>query len=386
MNTPPIWFRRCYAAPWRFATALALVFVVACTGVAPDEGGSHSEPVSTPAAAPLVEVDPEPEEDPISPVPSVEDVFEELEVDYEPAMITLGERLFHDPRLSSDDTLSCASCHDLRYGGVDRAPTLTGIHGQVGPINTPTVFNSVFNVSQFWDGRAKNLEEQAGGPPVAPGEMGSTWDEILGKLRRDERYAAAFAESFEDVETAADIKKSHVLEAIATFELTLITPGCRFDRWLEGDKEAISETEARGYELFKSVGCADCHYGPVVGGKTYQRLGSKREFFTDPRVVSHVDQGRFNVTKDERDLHFFKVPSLRNVELTGPWFHDGSQKTLDSAVKMMARHQLDVELNDADTAAIVAFLRSLTGYYKGRFLGAPMGNEDPTAPAAKPGK
>lgn len=309
------------------------------------------------------------EQEPVKALPDVGEYLETHDEELDPKLVDLGERLFHDPRLSTDNTISCASCHDLRYGGVDRAPTATGIRGQVGPINTPTVFNSVLSIAQFWDGRAHDLAAQAGGPPLAPGEMGSSWAEIVGKIAQDQTYVDAFVASFpKDVKGAKDIEHEQLLEAIAAFETTLLTPDSRFDQWLEGDERAITLEERQGYELFKEVGCATCHYGPQIGGRSFQRLGAKRDFFTDAARVSHVDHGRYNVTRDDRDKHVFKVPTLRNVAITGPWFHDGSMRSLDEAIDAMAFHQLDVRLSPADRAKIAAFLGTLTGKYRGHYL------------------
>jgi cytochrome c peroxidase len=310
------------------------------------------------------------DEEPVEPLPTPAEVFESLGVEANQERIDLGRALFHDPRLSHDDTLSCASCHDLRHGGVDRRPTAVGIRGQVGPVNTPTVFNAALAVAQFWDGRAKTLEEQAAGPPQAAGEMGSSFGEIVAKLQQDDRYEAAFREAFPDlVRTRDDITADRILEAIAHFEATLVTPGSRFDNWLRGDSGALTQDELTGYALFKEVGCAQCHYGPAVGGKTFQRLGQKNDFFRG-RAHTASDLGRYNVTRDERDRHSFKVPSLRNVELTAPYLHDGSVATLEEAVASMAHYQLGIELTQTEIGQIVAFLRTLTGTYDGRPLKA----------------
>jgi cytochrome c peroxidase len=311
----------------------------------------------------------DPEAEPVKALPDIEQVFEDLDCDPNPKKIALGEKLFHDPRLSHDNTLSCASCHDLRYGGVDRAPTATGINSQRGPINTPTVFNAALSIAQFWDGRAANLQAQAGGPPLAAGEMGSTWPEIVSKINADASYVADFQGAYGDaVKSPADIKSDYILECISQFECTLITPDSPFDQWLAGDQQALSQDEYDGYQVFKSVGCTTCHYGSSVGGKSFQRLGAKRAYFADEGIVTHVDNGRYNVTKDDRDKHVFKVPSLRNVAVTGPWFHDGSKKTLDEAVLAMGKHQLDRDLSARETQQVVAFLKSLTGTFRGASL------------------
>lgn len=323
--------------------------------------------------APLTQVPQVPEdEEPLAPLPTVEEVADALEIELRPARVDLGRQLFHDTRLSKDLTVSCATCHDLRFGGADRSPKAVGIFCQVGPLNTPTVFNAALGIAQFWDGRAKDLASQASGPPEAAGEMGSNFAEITERLRQDAGAVAAFRRAFPgEVNSPNDVTTERLLEAIATFEVTLLTPGSRFDRWLGGERDVLREQELRGYATFKQVGCAQCHYGPAVGGKTFQKLGQKKEFFSD-RHLSHADLGRFNVTKDERDRHAFKVPSLRNVELTAPYLHDGSVGTLDEAVRVMGTYQLGVELSQQQVDDLVAFLRTLTGTWENRPLAAPM--------------
>ncbi len=305
--------------------------------------------------------------EPIQSIPGVEEFFEDyLELDYEPARVALGKQLFHDTRLSNDNTLSCSSCHDLRYAGIDRSATATGVRGQVGPINTPTVFNSAFNFSQFWDGRASDLEAQADGPPNAGGEMDSNWEEITTKLSQDKVVMDMLSAAWPDEDFSEGIDSRFWLEAIADFERTLITPAAPFDQYLQGDPSAISEEAKQGYQLFKDVGCTECHNGMAVGGKSFQRLGRKRPYFNSH--TGGVDLGRFNITGDEEDRHNFKVPALRNVALTGPWFHDGTQESLSEAVRSMGEFQLDLDLSDGQVQRIVAFLVSLTGEYEGRSL------------------
>lgn len=275
------------------------------------------------------------------------------------ARVALGERLFHDRRFSADQTLACASCHDLEHGGVDRRPVSTGIGGARGGINAPTVFNSGFNLAQFWDGRALTLEEQAAGPIHNPLELGSNWAQILERLGRDTDLAAAFRAAYPDGLTAAN-----VANALATFERSLVTPDARFDRYLRGDQAALTPLELTGYRRFRELGCTSCHQGGLVGGNMYQKFGVLRDYFAG-RAATTADLGRYNVTGDEDDRHVFKVPSLRNVALTAPYFHDASADTLAQAVVVMGRYQLGRELSDPDVAAIVAFLGSLTGEWRG---------------------
>ncbi|MEG3617937.1 cytochrome-c peroxidase [Magnetovibrio sp. PR-2] len=272
--------------------------------------------------------------------------------------VRLGEEMFHDPRLSADDTISCASCHDLNAGGADGLSKPVGIGGTKGGINTPTVFNSAYNFKQFWDGRAESLEEQAAGPVHNPAEMGSNWPEVVDKLNQDERIRELFQEIYPD-----GITGDNIVDTIATFERTLVTIDAPFDRYLQGDQDAISEQAAHGYELFTSYGCVSCHQGVNVGGNMYQTMGILADYFRDRGNIKASDMGRFQVTGRDEDRHVFKVPSLRVVKHTAPYFHDGSAKTLDEAVKFMAKYQLGRDIPDADVKAIVAFLESLAGEY-----------------------
>jgi cytochrome c peroxidase len=362
--------------------SIALVSLAAACGTSHEAKGPSESAAAPTKAAPTAQEAPAPVQaslvvkrvkadasaEPLQPIPSIEALFEELEIDFDPKKVELGRKLFHDPRLSNDDTLSCASCHDLRYAGADRAISATGVRGQIGPINTPTVFNSVFGISQFWDGRAASLEAQADGPPNAAGEMGSSWPQILGKLKRDATIVEAFQAVYPEIKSGDDLKTEQVLSSIADFERTLVTPDGRFDRYLKGDIDALTDEEYSGYQLFKSSGCTTCHYGVAAGGKAFQPLGAKRNYFEHRLPLTHVDMGRFNVTKDERDRHVFKVPTLRNVELTAPYFHDGSQPTLEAAVRSMSRYQLDKEMSDEEISLIVQFLKTLTGEYTGKSL------------------
>ena len=269
--------------------------------------------------------------------------------------VLLGRSLFHDTRLSGDGTIACVSCHSFDHGGAEPRRVSTGIGGAQGPINAPTVLNAGLNFVQFWDGRAANLQAQAAGPVANPIEMGAEWSVVLETLSRDEALLARFAPLYED-----GITEANVTDAIAEYERSLLTPS-RFDRYLEGTQDAISSGERAGYELFKSVGCTACHSGMGVGGGMYQKMGLVRDYFADRGHLTEVDNGRFNVTGNERDLHHFKVPSLRNIAQTSPYFHDGSQATLEGAVEAMGRYQLGRELNDAEVASIVTFLNSLSG-------------------------
>lgn len=311
----------------------------------------HAQSEPSASASQSVAEDNKPLNELIKPLP--------IKSDIDPKMIDLGRKLFHDKRLSGDDTISCASCHALSTGGVDNQVTSLGIHGQRGPINSPTVFNSGFNFVQFWDGRAATLEEQADGPVNNPLEMGSNWVQVLEKLNQDPEYLKIFDTLFNDGLSPENIQK-----AIADYERSLITPNAKFDQYLNGNPDAISEQEKSGYELFKSVGCITCHMGINIGGNMYQKMGLFGDYFADRGgKVTEADLGRYNVTKNEGQKHFFKVPSLRNIDKTAPYFHDGSQTTLEGAVKIMAKYQLNKSLSEQEVSDIVAFLKTLTGEY-----------------------
>ena len=269
------------------------------------------------------------------------------------AMVSLGQRLYHDVRLSGDDTVSCASCHDIAKGGDDGLKTSTGIKGATGPINAPTVLNSAFNFRQFWDGRAATLADQAKGPVTNPLEMGAAWPAVIAKLEQDADYRQAFAAAFGD----ATVNEDRIATAIARFEETLITPA-PFDRFLLGEADAISADAKRGYALFKGYGCVACHQGVNVGGNLYQKFGALQAAF---EIQTDVDKGRQNITKNAADAGVFKVPSLRNVEQTAPYFHLGTVDKLGDAVRVMGSSQLGRTIPDDEIALIVEFLRSLTG-------------------------
>lgn len=277
--------------------------------------------------------------------------------------IALGRKLFNDRRLSVNDTIACSSCHVLEKGGADNLVHSVGINGAEGNINAPTVFNSGFNFVQFWDGRAATLEDQIDGPVTNPKEMGSTWTQVVRKLEQDAGYQADFSKTYDGSISVINIK-----DAIATFERSLVTPDSRFDQYLRGNAAALSPIEARGYELFQSYGCIACHQGVNLGGNMYERMGLMDDYFGDRGNVIEADQGRFNVTKKEAHRHYFRVPSLRNVALTAPYFHDGSAKTLPDAVNVMVKYQLGRTMPENDLNDIVAFLNTLTGEYEGHGL------------------
>ena len=283
-------------------------------------------------------------------------------LEYDAAKAELGFALFHDPRLSVDNTVSCASCHALETAGVDNHQYSHGVNDQLGGVNAPTVYNAVYNFVQFWDGRAKTLADQAAGPPLNPVEMASeSFDQIIAKLKADRKFAAAFTKVYPDGITAANIT-----DAIEQFERTLSTPNSAFDKWLRGDDSALTAEELEGYELFKKYDCATCHAGPNLGGLTYELMGLRRHYFAERGLeLTHEDNGRYKETQQERDRHRFKVPGLRNVEHTWPYYHDGTRETLEEAVRDMGLYQSGIELTEAEVARITAFLKTLTGEYKG---------------------
>ena len=283
-------------------------------------------------------------------------------LEYDEAKAALGFALFHDPRLSVDNTVSCASCHALETAGVDNHQYSHGVNEQLGGVNAPTVFNAVYNFVQFWDGRAQTLAAQAAGPPLNPVEMASeSFDQIIAKLKADKKFTKAFTAVYPD-----GITEANLTDAIEQFERTLVTPNSAFDKWLLGDDSALTTDQLEGYELFKKYDCATCHTGPNLGGLSYELMGLRRHYFAERGLeLTHEDNGRYKETQQERDRHRFKVPGLRNVEHTWPYYHDGTRLTLEDAVRDMGLYQSGVELTETEVAEITAFLKTLTGEYKG---------------------
>lgn len=290
--------------------------------------------------------------EPITPIP--------LEMNLDMRKVALGRRLFFEPRFSRDNQISCAHCHNLATGGVDGLPHSTGVDGEKVKVNTLTVFNSGFNFRLFWDGRAATLEDQIDFPMQHPSGMDSTWPEIIAKLQGDTDYHRDFAAIYQEGIAAQSVKN-----AIATFERSLTTPNSKFDRYLRGDMHVLDSAELEGYELFKNLGCISCHQGMNVGGNMYEKLGLVEDYFADRGDVQKVDFGRYNVTGKDEDRYEFRVPSLRNVALTAPYFHDASAGTLEQAVATMAKYQLGVVLSGDEINKIVKFLNTLTGVYQG---------------------
>ncbi|WP_292921669.1 cytochrome-c peroxidase [Nitrosomonas sp.] len=267
-------------------------------------------------------------------------------------LIALGKKLYLDPRLSANDTISCNSCHQLDNFGVDSQPTSPGHEGKRGGRNSPTTFNAALHIAQFWDGRAKDVEEQALGPILNPIEMGMPKDvDVVDKLKKIDEYKTMFAEAFKDEKDP--ILYVNIGKAIGAFERTLLTPS-RFDDFLKGDENALNDTEKRGLQKFITMGCANCHNGVAIGGNSYKKIGLVVPYETK-------DLGRFEITGLETDKKVFKVPSLRNIAKTGPYFHDGSVATLEEAIEEMAEHQLGQKVGPGFVGDVKAFLESLTG-------------------------
>ena len=277
--------------------------------------------------------------------------------------VALGRALFYETRLSNGHDVSCNSCHALNGYGADGRRVSFGHRGQTGSRNAPTVYNAAGHVAQFWDGRASTIEAQAKGPILNPAEMGMPDSgAVLAHMRETPAYVAAFRAAFPG--ERQPITYDNVGRAIGAFERGLVTPA-RWDRFLAGDSTALTPEEQRGAATFVRVGCAGCHNGAYVGGGSFQKLGLVRPW------PSHADSGRFTVTHQPGDLYAFKVPSLRNVVMTGPYFHDGSVASLDSAIRLMGRHQLGAELTDTQIRSIHAWLGALTGTLPEGYIAEP---------------
>ncbi len=278
-------------------------------------------------------------------------------------LVALGRALYYENVLSENHDVSCNSCHPLNGYGADGRALSFGDRGQVGGRNAPTVYNAAGHVAQFWDGRARDVEAQAKGPILNPAEMAmGDSAEVLTHLRSSPRYRAAFAEAFPG--EAHPVTYDNVGRAIGAFERGLVTPS-RWDRYLQGDSAALDVTERRGLATFVAAGCAGCHSGAYVGGHTYQKLGLRTAWSPS------ADSGRFAVTGNAADIQVFKVAALRNVAMTGPYFHDGSVPSLRTAVQLMARHQLDRRLSDREVDEILAWLGALTGELPTRYIAYP---------------
>ncbi len=279
--------------------------------------------------------------EPIKPIPST--------IETDKKKVLLGKKLFNDPILSKDGTIACSSCHILQDGGDDNMKFSFGIGGKEGAINSPTIYNSVFNFRQFWDGRAKDLKDQVHGPVENPVEMGSQMHSAVESIRKEQSYIKLFEDLYPD-----GVTPENIADAIAEFEKSLITPDSPFDKYLKGDENALNPQAKRGYGLFKSKGCVTCHHGINVGGNLYNKFGIFKE-------SNSTNLGRYLVTKREEDRFVFRVPPLRNADLTAPYMHDGRATTLREAVVIMTQYQLGRHMEPEEIDDIVKFLKSLTG-------------------------
>lgn len=291
-------------------------------------------------------------QEPITPIPRT------LNADLNKAK--LGEMLFHDTRLSANNQFSCASCHSLKQGGDDNLQVSLSNSSGTQAINTPTVYNAVFNFRQHWDGKLKNIEQQVDHSITSQHEFNSDWDQVTSALSTDQTLVDQFDEIYID-----GLNRANIINAIVEFEKTLITPDSRFDQYLRNDEDALTEKELTGYLLFKESGCVSCHQGINIGGNLYQKFGVFYNYLADRGDIKTEDFGRANITQRQMDEHVFKVPSLRNIELTAPYLHDGSAETLEDAIYIMGQTQLGRELNDQEVDLIKAFLLTLTGEYNG---------------------
>ncbi|WP_192558898.1 cytochrome-c peroxidase [Pseudomonas allokribbensis] len=302
-------------------------------------------PCANTVAAPL--------DEPLKPLPEIPK--------QDPKRVELGRQLFHDPRLSVNNTLSCASCHQLDKNGADSRAFSPGFDGQPVAVNTPTVLNASLNFRQFWDGRVETLEEQTNVVITSPHEMGSDWNTVVQRIADEPDYRQSFSAAYPDAVTKANIQN-----ALAAYERTLLTPDSRFDQYLLGNTDILTLDEKYGYQRFKDYGCIACHQGVNIGGNMFQKFGVFGDYIADRGNPTLADQGRFNVTGDEDDRAVFKVPSLRNVALTAPYFHDGSAPTLERAVDVMFQYQLGRMPSEEDKALIIEFLKTLTGHWEGK--------------------
>ena len=293
--------------------------------------------------------------EPIQPVP--------VDTSLYPDKVALGALLFNDPRLSKDNSLSCASCHKLESGGDDDLVTSIALGDSQHVVNTPTIFNVRFNFRQHWDGSAKSLDDQIDHVLHSHMEAGSNWNELLSKLNND----AALVRKFESIYNNG-VSRENYLDALTEFEKSLVTPNSRFDQYLMGDDSAITDDEKTGYLLFKELGCVSCHQGVNVGGNLYQKFGIFYDYLGERGNIINADYGRINVTNRESDMYVFKVPGLRNIELTSPYLHDGNAETLEEVIEIMGKTQIGKTISEQNIVLLAKFLKTLTGEYKGKPL------------------
>lgn len=280
---------------------------------------------------------------------------------FDPDKVALGEKLFRDVRISKNNSIACATCHHLEFSGADGLPRSIRMDGTQTTLHTPTIFNVSLNFQLFWDGRKKHLEEQI----QTPRDTQTEWHEVLAKLRNDPDYKPAFLKAYPGEGMTEETLKN----AIVIFERSLVTPNAPFDRYLRGQDNAISDKAKSGYRLFKDYGCISCHQGVNIGGNLYQKLGVIVDYY-NKNSATDADLGRYNLTKLEADKFVFRVPSLRNVAVTAPYFHNGSIPSLREAILIMADHQLGRPISEQDVELIIEFLNTLTGEYRDKPLKA----------------
>lgn len=296
-----------------------------------------------------------PLDEPLKPLPPVPTL--------DAATVELGRQLFNETRLSVNNTKSCASCHNLEMGGDDNLAFSLGFDGKPVALNTPTVFNASLNFKQFWNARVDTLEAQVEQVVISPMEMGNDWQTVVQTLAALPTYQAAFQQVYPDGVTAANVQN-----ALATYERTLLTPNSRFDQYLQGNTDILTTNEKYGYLRFKDYGCIACHQGANIGGNMYQKFGVMGDYFKARGNPTEADLGRYLLTQNDDDRNVFKVPSLRNVAVTAPYFHDGSAKTLEEAVDVMFKYQLGRIPSAEDKTLIIQFLKTLTGEWAGKPL------------------
>ena len=296
-----------------------------------------------------------PLDEPLKPLPAIPK--------QNPLRVELGRQLFNEPRLSVNGSLSCSSCHQLETGGADNKAFSIGFTGLAVGVNTPSVFNASLNFRQFWNGRADTLESQVHEVVQSPSEMGSNWEHVVQTLSADPAYRALFANAYPD-----GVNMTNVQNALASYERTLISANSRFDQYLQGNTDILTTDEKYGYQRFKEYGCIACHQGVNIGGNMFQKFGVMGDYFQARGNPVESDLGRYLVTKDDEDRNVFKVPSLRNVAVTAPYFHDGSARTLEEAVDVMFKYQLGRIPSGEDKTLIVKFLKTLTGEWGGKPL------------------
>lgn len=302
-------------------------------------------------------------EEPI--VPALSEPIQPIPVDssLDPDKVALGSLLFNDTRLSKDNSLSCASCHQLESGGDDGMMTGISLDGSSHVVNTPTIFNVRFNFRQQWDGAALSLEQQVDHVLHNHMEAGSNWNELLAKLNRDSALVDKFENIYKD-----GISMENYLDALIEFEKSLVTPNSKFDQYLLGKLEALTDDEKKGYLRFKELGCISCHQGVNIGGNLFQKFGIFYDYLAERGEIINADYGRINVTNREVDMHVFKVPTLRNIELTAPYLHDGKAETLEQVIAIMGKTQIGKTISHEDVELLAKFLKTLTGEYKGASL------------------